>query len=81
MLEIEGNILDVFNESIYPAKIIIHENKILKIKKSTLEYKNYILPGYIDAHVHIESSLFAQVDLQKLLYLMVLLQQYLILMK
>jgi len=57
MLEIEGNILDVFNESIYPAKIIIHENKILKIKKSTLEYKNYILPGYIDAHVHIESSL------------------------
>jgi Adenine deaminase len=57
MLEIEGNIIDLFNENIYPGKILVKNNKILSVKKTNVEYNKYILPGYVDAHIHIESSL------------------------
>jgi adenine deaminase len=55
--EIEGNIVDVKNENIYPGKIKIKQGKISDIKKIEKEFDNYLLPGFIDAHVHIESSM------------------------
>ncbi|MCG8580633.1 MAG: adenine deaminase [Bacteroidales bacterium] len=54
---VEGNIVDVFSRSIYPGKIIIEDGKIKTIEKTNLFYSNYILPGLIDSHVHIESSM------------------------
>ncbi len=53
---IEGNLVDVLKEKIYPAKINFND-KILSIEKTDKKYKNYILPGLIDAHIHIESSM------------------------
>lgn len=54
---IKGNILNVFTEEIYPAEIII-ENGIIKcVKPIERDFKNLILPGFIDAHIHIESSM------------------------
>jgi len=54
---IEGNLVDVLNEKIVPAFITIAGGKIQAIKH--LEYTDgpYILPGLIDAHVHVESSM------------------------
>jgi len=65
-VEIEGNVVDVFEERIYPARIVIQGNKIKEIKRIDSEQRNYILPGFIDSHIHIESSMlcpsrFAQV--------------------
>lgn len=54
---VEGNIVDIHTESIYSAKIIIKDGAIIEIAKNNNQYKNYILPGFVDAHVHIESSL------------------------
>ncbi|MCU4156621.1 adenine deaminase [Carboxylicivirga sp. A043] len=54
---IEGNIVDIFNRSVSPGRITISNNVIIKIEKSELNYSNYILPGLIDSHVHIESSM------------------------
>ena len=55
--EISGNVVDLINETIYAANLTIDNGKIVKITKSKKVLKNYILPGFIDAHVHIESSM------------------------
>lgn len=54
---IEGNLVDVLEDRIYPAKITFYGKKIGSIRETDKKYKNYILPGLIDSHVHIESSL------------------------
>jgi len=54
---IKGNILNVFTEEIYPAEITM-ENGIIKCVKPVKEdLKGCIVPGFIDAHIHIESSM------------------------
>ena len=54
--EIEGNICDLEKERFFSGKIYIRGEKIFKIKKVLKKFKNYILPGFIDSHCHIESS-------------------------
>ncbi len=54
---LEGNLVDVINRKIFPAKVIISDGRILSIVPASKEYNNYILPGLIDSHVHVESSM------------------------
>lgn len=56
-MTLEGNLVDVINRDIYPARISISDGKIINIEKCDLAFDNYILPGLIDSHVHIESSM------------------------
>jgi adenine deaminase len=54
---IEGNIVDPVLKEIYPAEISI-VSSIINIKRVNRKVSDqYILPGFIDAHIHIESSL------------------------
>ncbi len=53
---INGNLVDVEREEIYPAEILFG-TKIIKIKEKKNDGKNFLLPGLIDSHIHIESSL------------------------
>lgn len=57
MKVIKGKYIDVLNIQIYNAELHILNNKIERIIKSDIEYDNYILPGFIDSHIHIESTL------------------------
>ncbi|HPD34498.1 MAG TPA: amidohydrolase family protein, partial [Candidatus Kapabacteria bacterium] len=52
-----GNLVDLLNSKIYPAKISIADKKIVSIEPQQEHYDTYILPGLIDAHIHIESSM------------------------
>lgn len=66
---IKGNILNVFTDEVYPAEIKIENGKIESIKEVNKYFKDLIVPGFIDAHIHIESSLltpsrFAEVALK-----------------
>ncbi len=57
---IQGNLVDLFKRAIYPASIEVRNGIIYKIenvKNRNLEH--YILPPFIDSHIHIESSLLA----------------------
>ncbi len=54
---IEGNIVDVLNQTIYTGSITVENGKITRIVKKETSGNQYILPGFIDAHVHIESSM------------------------
>lgn len=57
---ITANIVDIFNKRIYPGAITIEHGIIKKIEpfqKNIVTVKGFIMPGFIDAHVHIESSM------------------------
>ncbi len=54
---IEGNIIDIHTNAIYAAEIAIENGRIIEISKNNKTYNTYIAPGFIDSHVHIESSL------------------------
>ena len=54
---IRGNILNVFTDEIYPGEIKINQGIIESIKEVDQYFTDIIVPGFIDAHVHIESSM------------------------
>jgi adenine deaminase len=54
---ISGQLIDIFNRTTYPAKVTVAAGIITAIEKLTEGPQQYILPGFIDAHVHIESSM------------------------
>lgn len=64
--QISGNIVDIVNNNIYPGTLVIDQGKIIDIKKDDLPYDTYIIPGLIDAHIHIESSLLVPSEFARL---------------
>lgn len=54
---IKANLIDIISKETYPAEISISNKKIASIKKIEEKVDTYILPGFVDAHVHIESSM------------------------
>lgn len=54
---ISGNVVDVVNNEIYPAVLDIENGKISNIKRVQEVFDSFILPGFIDSHIHIESSM------------------------
>ncbi len=57
MKTISGNIVDLLNETIFPGVIHIENGIIAGIERERYWFDSYILPGFVDAHVHIESSM------------------------
>jgi len=72
---IQGNIVDIFNREIFYGEVVVEKGKIIAIQKlsrgdgrQTTDdgERNYILPGFIDSHVHIESSMLVPSEFAKL---------------
>lgn len=63
---IKSNLIDIHTNSIYPVQLEISGNKILSITKISGPVDHYILPGFVDAHVHIESSLLVPTEFARL---------------
>lgn len=57
MKKLSGHLVDVSNQRIYDGLIEIENSRISKITEVEQVDDQYILPGFIDAHVHIESSM------------------------
>ncbi|MGQ1889514.1 adenine deaminase [Thermophagus sp. OGC60D27] len=57
MNKISGNIIDIHNFEIYPGEVCFSAKGINKIRPISFSDGPFILPGLIDAHVHIESSM------------------------
>lgn len=55
--QISGNLIDILQQSIYPATVWVAEGRIQQIIPDNGVYNQYILPGFIDAHVHVESAM------------------------
>ena len=52
-----GNLVDIRARRTYPAEVKIEAGRIAAITASTSQPTTYLLPGFIDAHVHVESSM------------------------
>ncbi|MDC7126489.1 MAG: adenine deaminase [Spirochaetales bacterium] len=57
MFKISGQIVDVVKKNIFPGTISIDNGIITSIIKNPEASANLILPGLIDSHIHIESSM------------------------
>ena len=56
-MKINGKFIDAKSRSIYPAIIKINEDKIESVVPDNGNYDSFIMPGLIDSHIHIESSM------------------------
>jgi adenine deaminase len=65
-MKISGNIVDVVAGVIYPGTLEIRDGIIVDIVKETKSYDTYIIPGLIDSHVHIESSMLVPSEFARL---------------
>jgi len=55
---LSGNIIDLRTESVFKGRLRVENGIIVEIKKDvTVKNDHYILPGLIDSHIHIESSM------------------------
>ncbi|MDT8272357.1 MAG: adenine deaminase [Desulfomonilia bacterium] len=54
---VSGTIVDVVGTRIYSGTLYIREGKIVRIDPEAGNFSSFIMPGFIDAHVHIESSM------------------------
>lgn len=58
-MTVEGNIVDIINRQIYFGQITVEAGKITDVRALDNERTTapYLMPGFVDAHVHIESSM------------------------
>ncbi len=63
---LSGKIVDVVNERIFEGIIEINDGKIKSITEQKVKSSQYILPGLIDAHIHIESSMLVPSEFARL---------------
>jgi adenine deaminase len=57
MPTISGNLVDIRARRIFPAEVVVEEGRIASIREVAGPVAGYLLPGFVDAHVHVESSL------------------------
>ena len=63
---VQGNIVDIQNKRIFKGEVEVKEGKIIQIREVENTSENYILPGFIDAHIHIESSMLVPSEFAKI---------------
>ncbi len=66
---VTGNLVNIQQQTIYPAEVVVQDGKIVHIKElQTTNHKlqTFLLPGFVDAHIHIESSMLVPSEFAKL---------------
>ncbi len=58
---ISGKLVDLFLRRIYLGEVTVNNGVITSIAESETAEDQYILPGFVDAHIHIESSMLTPV--------------------
>ncbi len=56
-MTIQGQIADIHARRIYKGEITVKNGKIISINEAEHDREAFILPGFVDAHIHIESSM------------------------
>jgi len=62
----QGQIVDIKNRKIYKGEIVFEDGKIVSINEKEHDVNHYILPGFVDAHIHIESSMLVPSEFMRL---------------
>ncbi len=65
-MRVSGQIVDVRNRRIFKGEIQVSGNRIVSIIEKESVDDQFILPGFIDAHVHVESSMLVPSEFARL---------------
>tara|TARA_B100000768_G_scaffold116317_1_gene107658 strand:+ start:115 stop:1734 length:1620 start_codon:yes stop_codon:yes gene_type:complete len=65
-MKIIGQIVDIYNKKIYKGELVVKGGKIKAIIKKDHQVTDFIMPGFIDAHIHIESSMLVPSEFAKI---------------
>ena len=65
-MKLQGQIVDIQNRRIFKGEISVENGKIISIKEKDHDVNDYIMPGFVDAHIHIESSMLVPSEFAKL---------------
>ena len=63
---VQGNIVDILNKRIFKGEVDVEGGKIKEIREVNHSIENYIIPGFVDAHIHIESSMLVPSEFAKI---------------
>ena len=63
---LKGNIVDITNRRIFKGEVTIENGKIKSIEEKDCKEYQFILPGFVDAHIHIESSMLVPSEFAKI---------------
>ncbi|KYG72586.1 MULTISPECIES: adenine deaminase [Roseivirga] len=65
-MKISGHIVDVRNRRMFDGEITVQNDRIISIEETEKVDDQYILPGFIDSHVHVESSMLVPSEFARL---------------
>ena len=54
------NLVDIHSGQIYPASVAVADGvieKIVRLDQAVDPEGSYLMPGFVDAHIHVESSM------------------------
>lgn len=64
---LSGTIVDLHRKKTFPGTVFFDHGKIIRIRQDEKPLKGrYILPGFVDAHVHVESSMLIPTEFARL---------------
>ncbi len=65
-LQVSGRLVDVEHQRIRPAIVTVRDGRIAAIEETDQAAADFLLPGFIDAHVHVESSMLVPSEFARL---------------
>ncbi|MFM1744659.1 MAG: hypothetical protein RLZZ630_596 [Bacteroidota bacterium] len=65
-VSVSGQIVDIFNRTVFGGTVIIENGTIVRIENDSHNNGPFILPGFTDAHIHIESSMLVPYEFARL---------------
>ncbi|UZD20937.1 adenine deaminase [Algoriphagus halophytocola] len=66
-MQIQGQFVDIPNREIYTVSLSVADGKITQLEKIAADPSlPFIMPGFIDAHVHVESSMLVPAEFARL---------------
>ena len=65
-IEITGRVVDVVAGAVFPGRVRVVAGRIASVEKTDTDETRYILPGLVDAHVHVESSMLVPTEFARL---------------
>ena len=66
MKTFQGQFVDLHQRAIYPAEVMIENGRVAAIRKLDEVEGPFIMPGFVDAHIHIESSMLVPSEFARL---------------
>lgn len=66
MIQISGQIVDILKRRIFPGIVSVHNGIVQSIIETDSAEDQFILPGFIDGHIHIESSMLVPSEFARL---------------